>query len=259
MDKNEVNPKQANNRISLSLDTRIIILALLVIICGMLLTWKPWESTPDSNDRTITVSGEAKITQEPDEYAFNPTYQFKDSNKDAALAALTKKSGEITSKLKALGVPDGKIKTDSDGYNYDYYYDDTERKSTYSLRMTVTTDNKDLAQKVQDYLLSTEPMGQVTPQANFSDAKRKEIESKARDEATKDARSKADQSARNLGFKVGKVKSINDGESTGGIRPYSRGAPETSIATDSDKPQSLQIQPGEDKLTYSVTVVYYVR
>ncbi len=54
-------------------------------------------------------------------------------------------------------------------------------------------------------MVTTAPTGQVSPRPNFSDAKRKELESKARDEATKDARAKADQSARNLGFKVGKI------------------------------------------------------
>lgn len=259
-DDDQANQKQTNsNKINLSLDTRLIILILLVIIAGMLAAWRPWNSTANADDRTISVTGEAKITESPDEYVFNPSYQFKDDKKDVALAAMTKKSEEVVGKLKALGVQDSKIKTDSDGYNYDYYYDELERKSTYSLRLTVTVGTKDLAQKVQDYLVTTEPLGQVTPRANFSDSKRKELENRARDEATKNARAKADQSAKNLNFKVGKVKSIKDGAGFNGDIGILREGSTMSIAADSGKPQSLTLQPGEDNLHYSVSVVYYVK
>ncbi len=251
--------KQArNNKVSFSLDVRVIIFVLLAVIVGMLFVWKPWVGTGKANDRTVSVTGEAKVTEDPDEYVFNPSYEFKDVKKEVALSALTKKNQEITAKLKSLGVEDNKIKTDSDGYNYNYYYDNANKNSTYSLRLTIKVDNKQVAQKVQDYLVTTQPMGQVTPQATFSDAKRKELEGKARDQATKDARSKADQSARNIGFKVGKVKTVNDGAGFGEIMPLSKGSAQPGIALDTGQP-SLAVQPGQNDLRYSVSVVYYVK
>src|SRR5262249_19017389 len=137
------------------------------------------------------------------------------------------------------------------GYTYYFGADSTY---TYSFQLTVTVDNKDLAQKAQDYLVSTTPTGTVTPQANFSETKRKQLEAQARDEATKDARAKADQSAKNLGFKVGKVKSVEDGTDTGRIVPLGASAPTESVATDN----KLAVQPGQNDLNYSVTVVYFV-
>lgn len=259
MEPNET--KQSKNKLNITLDTRIIIGILLLIIAGMLAVWQPWTDKNTSQDRTVTVTGEANLKAEPDEFMFSPAYEFKNADKEAALGELTKKSEAVVAKLKSLGVADSKIKTDSDGHNYNLYYDTKTQQNTYSLRLTITVDNKEMAQKVQDYLLTTAPTGSVSPQASFSDVKRKELENKARDEATKDARSKADQSARNLTFKVGKVKSINDDAGFGGIMPlYGRADIMISDgAAPAPEKSSLAVQPGENDLRYSVTVIYYLK
>jgi uncharacterized protein YggE len=250
--------KLKNNKISIKLDMRIIIFVLLTIIIAMLVIWKPWSPEPSNNDRTITVTGETTIKAEPDEFVFYPSYEFKNASKDTALSKVTKKSEEIVGKLKELGVPDDKIKSDSDGYNYNYYYLSENAQNVYSLRLTVTVDNRELAQKVQDYLITTSPTGNISPTANFSEAKKKELENQARDEATKDARAKAEQSGENLGFKVGKVKSVEDGNNFDQIGLY-RGGAEMSIAQGNKDSGSLAVQPGQNDLNYTVTVVYYVK
>lgn len=250
--------KSKNNKISIKLDMRIIIFVLIAAIVAMLAIWKPWSPEPSSDDRTITVTGETTIKAEPDEFVFYPSYEFKNASKDKALSEVTKKSEEVVGKLKELGVADEKIKSDSDGYNYNYYYLSQNNQNVYSLRLTVTVDNRELAQKVQDYLITTSPTGNVSPTANFSDTKKKELENQARDEATKDARAKAEQSGENLGFKLGKVKSVEDGNNFGQIGLY-RGGAELSIAQGSKDSNSLSVQPGQNDLNYTVTVVYYVK
>lgn len=245
-------------RINLSLDYRIIVLMLLAVIGGMLFTWKPWDAARNNSTRTIEVTGEAKISAEPDEFVFYPSYEAKNADKQVAINELGKKSEELVAKLKGLGVSDAKIKTDSSGYGGgDTYpgYPEKQQDPTYTLRLTVTVGTRELAQKVQDYLVTTAPSGAVSPQPSFSDAKRKQLEGQARDNATKEARAKADQSARNLGFKVGSVKSVVDGVGFGGITPLQR-AEKSDAATAT--PQ-LSVQPGENELQYSVTVVYFVK
>lgn len=250
--------QQHDDKVSLRIDMRLVIGLLLLIIVGLLVAWHPWDNKIDTG-RTVTVTGEAKITAEPDEYTFSPTYDFKETNKEAALAALSAKSDEIVKKLKELGVASSKIKTNADGYDYrNYYYDETVKQYTYSFRPVAVVGNKSLAQKVQDYLLTTSPSGQVTPMAGFSTTMRKSLESKARDEATRDARSKADQSAKNLGFSVAKVKSVQDGGNLGGVINY--GTPMMAEdAAVNKRSASIAVQPGENDLTYSVTVVYFVK
>jgi uncharacterized protein YggE len=242
--------------LKLNLDYRIISVALLAIIILMLALWKPWTSTTTSN-RTIDVTGQATISARPDEFTFYPYYEFKNDDKKAALEQMTAKSNEVVAELKKLGVADKDIKTNSDGWAYPTArLEGQETTTTYTLRLTITTHKEDLTQKIQDYLVTTTPTGSVSPQATFSESKLKELQDKARDEATKNARSKAEQSAKNLGFKLTAVKSVNDAAGFGGVYPLS----EKMYAADSvTSSPSLAIQPGENDLPYSVTVTYYIK
>lgn len=248
-----------NNNISkprthFSLNLRWVVVALLAIIAIMLALWRPWQNDI-AEDQTVSVTGETTLTAAPDEFRFYPTYQFNASDKAAALDALAKKSEAIATKLKELGVPDSKIKTSTTGYDPNLLMPETSGKATYSLQISATVDNQELAQKVQDYLVTTEPTGSVSPQPTFSEAKRRELEIQARDQATADARTKAEQSAKNLGFRLGKVKSVSDGSGFW-ASPLEAGGPATmELSTRS----SLNLYPGENELPYSVTVTYYIR
>jgi uncharacterized protein len=243
---------QNKNKLSLSLDLRIIILLLLAVIACMVVAWKPWQKSA-TGERTVKVTGEATIQAEPDEFVFYPSYEFKNADKAAALKDIALKSDELVAKLKSLGVEDKKIKTNSSGYDYPVYSREENSDPIYTLSITVTVASREMAQKVQDYLLTTAPLGQVSPQPSFSDAKRKQLDSEARDQATKEARAKAEQSAKNLGFKVGAVKSVEDGGGFG----------ELPIALGSDMVKESQarlaVQPGENELQYTVTVTYFVK
>ena len=227
----------------------------MLIIVVMLAVWMPWSRNSES--RTISVSGESTIMAEPDRYIFNPNYEFKNKDESVALNQQSEKSNEIITKLKGLGVKDSDIKNNSSGYSTGQMSPVSPDDDTiYNLSLTITVSDKDLAQKVQDYLLTTGPSGQVTPQPGFSESKRKELEDKARDEATKDARSKAEQIAKNTGAKLGKVQSIQDGGNLGQPVPLIY---EDKSVSSSDSKQSLQIQPGENELRYTVSVSYYLR
>lgn len=252
MEKPTIDPTL--NKINFTIDLRVVIAILVLIILAMIAMWRPWEVKDP--DRTIVVTGQSTLKAAPDEFVFYPAYDFKNTNKQTALSELTKKSDDIVSKVKALGVEENSIKINSDGYDYPIYRNNDTSVPVYTLRLTITAGNKELAQKVQDYLVTTSPTGAVSPQATFSDAKRKELESKARDEATKDARSKAEQSAKNLGFGLSSVKNVNDGAGFGGVTPFAR---DGDTAASAPETQKLTVQPGENDLSYSVTVTYFVR
>lgn len=256
----DVGQTSSTRKMNLSLDYRFIIVLLLATIGTMLLIWKPWSPAAQDDSRVIEVTGEATLKAEPDEYVFSPSYQVSSGDKQKAIDAVTKKSDIIIDKLKSLGVADSKIKSNASGYDYYnyYYYDQTNKTNTYTLQLTVTLDNRELAQKVQDYLVTTKPTGQVTPSVNFSDAKRKELEGQARDQATKEARAKADQSAKNLGFKIGKVKAVKDGTGFGQVYPH-YGRSDLGVETSAVQDRKLSVQPGENELSYSVIVTYYLR
>ena len=250
--------RQNKGKLKLSLDYRFIIIALLLLVAGMLVAWKPWASAPAST-RTVSVTGESTLQAKPDEYVFTPTYDFTNADKQVALNALTSQSDTIVAKLKNLGVSDSQIKTDStSGQRYYTFVANSDNSTTYTLQLTVTVGSSSLAQKIQDYLATTSPSGDVSPQATFSTAKQKSLNNQARDAATKDARAKAEQSAQNLGFKVGEVKSVTDGSGFG--EPIPMGV-STSVAPNSGvvKMATLAVQPGQNEINYSVEVVYYIR
>jgi uncharacterized protein YggE len=246
-------PEPPKHRISLTFDLRIIVVLLLIVIAAMLVLWKPWDANPKSSDRTVSVTGEATVKAEPDEYIFSPSYTLISTDQ------MTQKSDEVITQLKKIGVKDSQIKNYSNSYGK--CIDVCPLRpigdgNSYTLNLTITLNNSQLAQKVQDYLLTTKPEGSLTPQYNFSQTKRKQLESQARDQATKEARTKADQQAKNLGFKIGKVKSVEDGSGFGYAYPLSSGALDSA---QSSSAKQLTLQPGENELNYSVTVVYYIR
>lgn len=261
MDPNIVTPQPATKTRMMKFLPWTLVGLFAVIIIVMVVLFKPWEAKIAANSRTVEVTGSATIKAEPDEFGFSPYYQFKGTDKTALIEQLTKKSDEIVAAIKKLGVEDKNIKSDASGYTNTYFYDDSDGTTNYSLTLTVTISSKDLAQKVQDYLVTTNPEGSVTPYSTFSKSKEKELQSKARDEATKDAREKADQSAKNLGFEVAQVKSVVDGDGFGGSPlPYavSSGVQTLDIKA-SEASARLAVQPGENELSYSVKVVYYIK
>src|SRR5690349_16729074 len=107
-------------KLQLSLDYRLIALVLAGVIVVMLFIWKPW-STHVATNRTIDVTGQATVSARPDEFVFYPSYEFKNSDKQAALKALSTKSDQLVTALKKMGVADKNIKTNSSGWSYPVY------------------------------------------------------------------------------------------------------------------------------------------
>lgn len=242
--------------LNVSLNYKIIAIVLAILLVASVAMWRPW--VRDAANRTISVTGESVVTAETDEYTFSPTWKITAATEQEALAQTTAKSNEIVAELKKLGVAEEDITVSSNGSTGMYYPEGTTTEPTYYLGIQIVVKDKDTAQKVQDYLLTTSPMGAVTPYGSFSEAKQNELEAQARDEATKDARAKADQTANNLGFKVGKVKTVSDLQPSFGVMATDTmmGAVSTSSI---EKGGSMMVQTGSNDLNYSVTVEYYIK
>jgi len=248
------------SKITLSIDLRLVCLLLVIALLACLALWRPWTSAASSDSRTIEVTGEATLKAAPDEYKFNPNYQFDSETKAAALADLTKKSNEVIAGLKQLGIKDSMIKSNSNGYENQSSPEFGGGKVSYNLQLTITVDDESLVQKVQDYLVTTSPTGPVSPNATFSETTRKSLERKGRTAATADARKKADQSAQELDFKVQKVKSISDtSQNAPDIYPVTKQGIAEDVAPTQIAQPSIGVQSGQNELTYIVTVVYYIK
>lgn len=249
-------------QLTVSLDYKTLALVLvglyLVTVGVMLYLWQPWNASP-ADARKITVTGESTIEAEPDEFQFNPTYNVTSDSKDGVVEQAADKANRVVDGLKALGIPDEDIKVS--GYSNEWYwYADEDGKNHASVNITIAVSDKATAQEVQDYLLTTEPEGQITPWPTFSEKKSKELESQARTEAIADAKSKAEASANELEVRVGKVISVDEGY---GFGDFPIAYAEDSIALDSvgsaEITRSIPVQPGEDEYSYSVTVVFELK
>jgi len=246
-----------SNNLMLKLDLRIACILLVIIIVCMLAIWRPWQDTTSNDSRKITITGQAIIKAAPDQYQFNPYYE-KDT-----IAEVSALNDQIIKKLKELGVTDSQIKNNASKYGSPeiYYLAPIDGYDKTTLSLTITLPSKDLTQKVQDYLLTTNPKGSITPYPSFSMNKQKELTNKARDLAIADAKMRADKTASGFDTKIGKVLEVGEGQQSGGIYPLTDKttleAPASGIAEGRDS--SISIQPGEDEFSYSVTVVFALR
>lgn len=242
-----------SNHFSIKFDLRYVCLALLAVIIVMLIIWKPWK-IDYGEARKITITGHASIKAEPDEFTFNPYYEFGDT------PTLTQFNQQIITKLKELGLSDKQIKVDAGSYAKPIAQPidtvPTPQQSTLSL--TITVDKRELAQKVQDYLVSTNPKGTITPYPSFSTTKQKQLEDDARTKAIADARARAEKAAQGLDIKINKVLEVKEGQAGGDIIPlYSRDS--VTAADTAASPPSLSLQPGEQEYDYSVQVVFSLK
>jgi uncharacterized protein len=243
-------------KFNFSLDMRFVCLVLLTVVVGMLAVWQPWSA---SAKRTISVSGESTVKAEPDQYVFSPMYQKKGTDRTAIQTELTSTINTVVAKLKEIGVAEADITLMSS--TYDNFYNDGTNEIT-SNSLTVTVASKDLSQKVQDYLLTTSPQGQVSPMPSFSTSKRKMLEPEARSKAVDDAHTKAVQMAKDLGARLGKIVSISDQTSGYPMPMYSvmDSAKTMSVVGEAGTAvSSMPVLGGRQEISGSVQVVYELR
>jgi uncharacterized protein YggE len=108
-------------------------------------------------------------------------------------------------------------------------------------------------------LVTTSPSGAVTPYSSFSKTKQAQLQSQARSAAEIDARDKAEKSAKNIGFKLGAVKTISETNGFGVIEPLlEKGANSSEIAQPTAG-SGIAVQPGQNEINYQISVTYYIK
>ena len=236
---------------------KVVVVVLLSAILGLVLWSQPWNTSSSTADkRQITVTGSATIDAVPDEFTFTPYYQETGSDKEALQADLLEKANGVVDKLKELGVPEEKISLDASSYDRWYWQEDEE--GVLSVSITVKIADEELVQAVQDYLLTTGAEGQITPRASFSDAKQKELDAQAVEQASADAKQKAEAQAAQFDAKLGSVISVQQGRDSI-FEGYSTiGINELSLDSSASS-RTLPVLPGEEEYQQTVHVVYELK
>jgi uncharacterized protein YggE len=233
---------------------KLLEMLILIAILGILSWYVFIDNSNSSSTKTITVTGEATIESAPDEYVFVPYYEATGTNQVTVQEELTEKANDITAKLKELGVEEKDITLQSSAY--DNWYPDESGQSTTTVSLEVKVSNKELSQKVQDYLITTGAKGQISPQGSFSITKTKELDTQARAKASEEARAKAEAQAAIFGAKIGDVIKIEQGSSADIGYPMPLMRAEDSVSSQDVSVSSLPVLVGQNSYSASVSVTY---
>jgi uncharacterized protein YggE len=240
--------KSTQKRLVLTFSWKMLAIILAVLLVGLTIYTKPWDTT-SANPRTVTFKGEATVKRAPDSFVFSPAYEASTQEE------ITTKTNEVVTKVKELGLGDAGIQSSVSNYNK-YSPDGLTGEPVYSVNLTLSVEDKELAQKIQDYLLTTGSIGQITPSSGFTKATQKALRDEATSVAVEDARKRADSTAANLDTKVVKVIKVTEPDQIdGGIYPMYSSLDMKS----SEGGSSLPINAGESDFNYTVEVEFEIR
>lgn len=246
-EKAPVEPRPKKERkLVLTLSWKLLSIVLIIALVALTIYTRPWEINT-SNPRTLEITGETKIKRAPDSFVFSPTYEA-DSQE-----AINAKTIEVVNALKELGLGDAGIQTQVSNYE-NYGVNGPDGTFRYSVYMTLAVEDKELAQKVQDYLVASGAIGQVTPTSGFRSETEKALRDEALTLAVEDAKKRAEQTANNLGVRIVKVIKIDEPTDTYDVYPIA-----SYDSTAVKEGSSLPINAGESEYPFSVKVVFEIR
>ncbi len=218
--------------------------------------WRLYQPLPElGKTPTISVSGEGKVVAKPDIAEVSFSVVTQGNNPAEVQRSNDEKMTRVVEFLKSQGVKEDDIRTT--GYNLypQYDYDKEGRRPPeiigYSLTQTV-------AVKVRDLSVVGKIVGGVTEKGanqinsiGFSIDNPDSLKEKAREEAIKEARERAEVIASQLGARLGKVVSFSESPiaipmpfGVGGFEGRGGGSP---------------IEAGTEEITVTVSVTYAIR
>lgn len=209
--------------------------------------------------QTVSVSGISEITSKPDFVSVIISVETLDMSAEESKNENSEISEDVISSLKDLGFSEDEIETLSWNLYEEYEYTQSGRnfkgyKTTNQIK--VKFEDYDLAGKVVDAAVDN---GALISYINFelSQETSNELKAQALEEATKDAKNKAEALARGSDKKIGRLVSISSSDYYYNPIPYYAFA-EGDSAT-SAREAATQISPRELTVTANVQAVYSLR
>lgn len=238
---------------------------MLVAVFLAIQVVKGFKTSEANASNTITVEGDSEVFAAPDiaTISFSATSTKKELSD--AQAEVEKNSSAAISAVKGLGIDAKDIQTTY--YNaypqYDYKCGQfgcggsNGTLTGYQVTQTTTVKIRDL-DKVND-VLAVAGAAKVSDISgpNFDIEKKDELQAEAREEAIKEAKEKAKVLADQLGVRLGKIVSFNEG-GYGGPIMYAK--TEMAMAQDSRAGNPAPtIETGQNRIYSSVSIVYRVK
>lgn len=206
----------------------------------------------------FTTTGEGKVTAVPDIAQVNLGITVNRASVKEAQNEANSTINKIASNIKKLGIDEKDLKTTS--YNLSPSYDWSSGKQ----RITGYQITINLAVKVRDFDKINQVIDTATADGvnlvgglgfSVDEARLKELQKKAREEAVEEAKEKAENLASAAGIKLGRIVNIQESL----VSPWEpRPIPLMSLEKTSEG-EPTQIQPGEQEIKISVTLSYEVK
>ena len=228
-----------------------------IIILGLLGFYLISMALPATN--TITSTGEARVKSMPDLVG---VYFNVENTADTAQEARDKNAVIVNNLIESLtikGFEKNQIQTMNFNVYPEYNWENTDREITgyraiHYLRIEMGVEENSLIGVVVDVGIDA---GALVSYINFELSQKLQNKYKAEslELATKDAKIKAESIASGLGKSLGSIKSVSSSDF--GYYPW-RVLEAGSLSAEQVKSQATSIQPSEQEIYSSVTVVYKI-
>ncbi len=212
-------------------------------------------SITTNKQNLFTVTGTGEVTSVPDTAMINLGVNKKAPTTESAKDQVNKIINQITKDLKALGIEEKDIKTTNFSVNPNYNYSPEGQKSdgyNVDANIQVKIKSVDIANQAID--IATRDGATQVGGVQFvpDDEKQKELESKARKVAIKNAKEKAESIAADAGIHLGRIVDVQENED------YPKPVQYEGLQADKVAKQSepTKLNPGENKITSTVSLSY---
>jgi len=208
-----------------------------------------------NKESLFTVTGTGEVSAVPDTTMVNLGVNKKATTAEAAKDQVNKIINQITDDLKKLGIDEKDIKTTNFSVNPNYDYTQEGQKSNgfnADANIEVKTKTVDKANQAIDTATrdgATQVGGvQFVP----DDSKQKDLESKARRLAIKNAKEKAESIANDAGIHLGRIVDVQENGEYPRPVLYNKMSADTRSAPE----DTTKLNPGENKITSTVSLSY---
>jgi len=269
----ETSPRECGHR------KPFFLIPLLLIIAGILLSQKfgfSWGSLQLASPSTITVTGYADGSQLNQKASFTATITTENADKNQAVKELTDKTNTLIDQVKASGIEAKNIKTENlqvyEFEDYIYTVDGAEVELMYrpdrpyktvkkwraSNSLHVTVEESAKATELSTLLLNSEATNVSGP--NFESGDTAELEKDLLAKAMQNAEEKANTILKNSKQKVVKVLQVSESSYAQPYpMAYKSALPMTGGGMMEDTVQNINVEPGSQTMTKTVTVIFEIK
>jgi len=244
-------------------DLKIPFFTVLFIFLGFFLFTKlfgplPFSVTSLTTTKTdlFTVDGTGQVTAIPDTAILTLGVNKTGSTVASAKNQVDTIINKISDDMKHLGVASKNIQTTD--YSIDPQYDysngqQTLKGYTVNAQITIKVSPIDKANNAIDIATSDGATNVGSVQFVVNDTKEKDLENQARQQAIANAKQKAEAISRAAGINLGHIVNVQENTQ---MAPQPLPVMNTALKADAAAQPSTRLNPGENKISISVTLSY---